>query len=122
MMELSYCGLACESCPIHVATLEKDVDLRDEMRRAIARQINDHYGGNLNASDINDCDGCQSKTGFLFNGCYRCGIRKCCMERGLRNCAFCDEYACEMLLEFLQKEPGAKIRLEQIRNQTQNNS
>ena len=26
-----------------------------------------------------------------------CEIKKCCIEKKIENCAFCDDYACEML-------------------------
>lgn len=111
---LAYCGLACDTCPIHRATLEPDAVKRRSMRAAIAREINDLYGMALGAEDIGDCDGCRMG-GRLFAGCLECEIRRCAIERGVESCAFCSVYPCETLERHLAIEPGARARLEELR-------
>jgi hypothetical protein len=37
------------------------------------------------------------------------------MERKVKNCAYCDEYACEKLKEFFKMAPSAKKSLDKIR-------
>ena len=32
---IAYCGLNCETCPIHLATLENDLNLQLELRAEI---------------------------------------------------------------------------------------
>ena len=59
---IAYCGLKCDSCPIHLATFEKDKPRQQTMREAIAEQCSKHYGMNLNPEDITDCDGCRANT------------------------------------------------------------
>ena len=39
-----YCGLTCHTCPIYVATREKDDQKKRRMRAEIAEQIKKHYG------------------------------------------------------------------------------
>ena len=41
---IAYCGLVCHSCPILLATREKNGEKRDKMRVDIAEQIRKHYG------------------------------------------------------------------------------
>lgn len=114
---IAYCGLQCDTCPIHLATLEKDLSQQQAMRESLAKQINLLYNTNLRASDVNDCDGCISNSGKLFSGCLSCEIRKCAGSRNIENCAHCADYACDMLEKFLEKEPQAKLRLDKIKNQ-----
>lgn len=111
---LAYCGLACETCPIRLATLEPDAAKQRSMRAAIAREIADQYGMDLRAEDIGDCDGCR-RGGRLFGGCLECEIRQCAIRRGVDSCAFCTAYPCEALERHLALEPSARGRLEEWR-------
>lgn len=112
---VSYCGLICETCPIYLATREQDEEKKYEMKVDVARQIKDRYGMECKPEDINDCDGCKTETGRLYWGCKHCSVRKCASERGVDNCAHCDQYPCEELEEFFAKEPISKERLDEIK-------
>ncbi len=111
---IGYCGLTCHTCPIYVATREKNEEERHRMRAEIAQVIKEQYGVEHKPEDIADCDGCRTKSGRLF--CKDCKIRKCAREKRLDNCAQCDEYACEKLEELFVTDPSAKKRLDEIRN------
>jgi hypothetical protein len=113
---LSYCGLVCQSCPIHLATLEHDLERQLTMRADIAEQCNKLYGTALKAYDVNDCDGCKAPTGVLFSGCRNCKIRICARQKSIDNCACCESYACEKLKEHFQLDPEAKNRLDEFHN------
>lgn len=113
---IAYCGLTCDSCPIHLATLEQDKSRQQTMRGSIAEQCSKHYGMNLQPEDITDCDGCRANTGRLFSGCLNCEIRKCASQKNIENCAYCSDYACERLKEHFSHDPSAQIRLEEVRN------
>jgi hypothetical protein len=113
---IAYCGLACDRCPIHLATLEQDNSRRLKMRISIAEQCSEHYGMNLQPVDINDCDGCQADTGRLFSGCLNCGIKKCAGRKKIESCAYCMDYACARLNEHFLLDSNAQTRLEEIRN------
>jgi hypothetical protein len=117
--QISYCGLLCHSCPIHLATRENDEPKKYEMRTEIAEQCTKLFGTEYRPEDINDCDGCRTEGGRLFSGCKTCLIRSCAKDKGLENCACCSEYACEQLLKFYATEPEAKKRLDQIRSKRQ---
>lgn len=112
---IAYCGLVCDTCPIHLATMEKDKFRQKEMRISIAKECSAQYGMNLKPEDINDCDGCRANTGRLFHGCWNCEIRKCAMTKELENCAYCDDYACQALRNLFIHDPGAQTRLDEIR-------
>jgi len=113
---IAYCGLTCDSCPIHLATLEQDKSRQRTMRESIAEQCSKVYGMNLQPKDITDCDGCRADTGRLFSGCFNCEVRKCASLKNIESCAYCSYYACENLREHFSHDPGSQIRLEEIRH------
>jgi hypothetical protein len=98
---VAYCGLVCHSCPILLATREKNREKRDKMRADITVQIREHYGMEYGR--------------MLFSGCSTCQIRKCAREKSIENCAHCYEYACERLEKFFVTDPEARKRLDAIR-------
>jgi len=112
---IAYCGLACGTCPIHLATFEQDKALQLSKRKTIAKKCNELYGMNLQPEDITDCDGCRANTGKIFQGCLNCRIRKCASRKGIDSCAHCNDYACNLLLKHFSLDPEAKTRLEEIR-------
>lgn len=111
---LAYCGLECDTCPIHLATLEQEPARKRELKESIAEESFRVYGVAILPEDINDCDGCRA-AGRLFTGCHECGIRNCAEQKGIQNCAFCGDYACEMVKDLFNHDPGAEIRLNSIR-------
>lgn len=93
------CGLDCSSCPAFIATQNDDDKLRDKT----AKEWTERYetdGRNrpsIKPQDIN-CRGCLSKrTTYLY--CRQCKIRKCGLEKGIKNCGECEEYKCDKLIE-----------------------
>ena len=112
---LAYCGLVCASCPIHLATLESDNAEQARMRAEIVRLCQEHYGVAYTREDIGDCDGCRSEGGRLFSSSRDCTIRNCARQKGLANCAHCDEYPCAKLEAFFATEPAAKARLDEMK-------
>ncbi len=112
----AYCGLICRTCPIYLATIEKNKKEQARMRAEIAKQCKELYGLNYSVEDITDCDGCRTDSGRLFSGSRNCPIRKCARQKGMENCAYCAEYACGELEAFFAKDPSAKKRLDEIRN------
>jgi len=113
--ELAFCGLECDTCPIFLATREKDKDRRFEMRVSIAKFCSEHYGMLMQPEDITDCDGCRGSSGRLFTKCRECHIRECAAKRNIESCAFCSNYACDYLLDIFVDDKDAQRRLEQLR-------
>jgi len=69
----------------------------------------------MTLGDIN-CDGCTTgKEVIPF--CEACDVRKCGLEKGVKNCAYCAEYPCKKLegLWDLLQAPKAKGVLDEIR-------
>ncbi len=113
---IAYCGLDCDGCPIHLATLEPDKSRQRTMRIDIARICTKQYGMNLLPEDVTDCDGCLSPLNRLFSGCAKCEIRKCAVVKNIASCAACIDYACPRLLKHFETDPGARTRLDTLRN------
>ena len=111
---LAYCGLDCGGCAIYLATREEDAEKRHQMRAEIAQQIKALYGHECKIEDVTDCDGCGIENGRLFSGCAKCQIRSCARQKGLENCAYCNQYPCQALMKFFATDPEAKERLDKI--------
>jgi hypothetical protein len=112
---LSYCGILCSTCPIYLATREPDKQKQEDKRAEIAQLITEHYDIKFEPANVTDCDGCMTDGGRIFAGCKDCRIRSCAQLKSVRNCAYCREYACEILQTFFLKDPQAKTRLEETR-------
>lgn len=111
---LAYCGLACDTFPIHRASLEPDAGKRRSLHAAIAREINDLQAMALGAEDIGDCDACRTG-GLFFAGRLEREIRTRAAARGLERCAFRAAHPCDAPEHHLAVEPPARTRLEQLR-------
>ncbi|HEX74775.1 MAG TPA: DUF3795 domain-containing protein [Dehalococcoidia bacterium] len=107
---IAFCGTVCTECPAFLAT-KKDDDIE---RKRIAELWSKRYNADIKPEDIN-CVGCLSEGEKLFSYCNVCEIRKCGQEKGLKNCAYCDEYVCEKLSEFFKIAPGGKTTLDEIK-------
>lgn len=107
---VAVCGTICSGCPALLATQKDD----DAKRKEIAELWSKQYNADIKPEDIN-CDGCMSQGKRVFNYCNVCEIRKCGKERHVKNCAHCNEYACEKLIGFFTVAPEAKTTLDKIR-------
>ncbi len=115
---VAYCGLNCITCPIYLATREKNPEKQRQKREQIVIAIKEYLGEEKHVEDITDCDGCKAQGGRLYSGCRNCRIRKCASEKGFENCAYCSEYPCEKLGKFFDSEDidgSAKKRLDAIK-------
>ncbi len=107
---IAFCGLVCSECPAFIATKEDD----DNKRKETAEEWSKQFNTSIKPEDIN-CEGCVSNSEVLFSHPRLCEIRKCGQEKGITNCAHCDEYACDRLNDFFKGVPGAKVTLDSIR-------
>ena len=106
----AFCGLVCTDCGAYIATKNNDVKKRKKVAKSWSKMLNRE----LKPEDIN-CDGCLQLEGRLFGYCNECPIRKCGLEKNVKNCAYCEEYECEKLTEFFKMAPTAKESLDKIR-------
>ena len=108
---IAYCGLVCSDCPAYIATQADD--------RAALEQVAARWREEYNAPDITVesviCDGCVTADGRHCGHWFDCQIRTCGMERGVANCAHCDDYACEKLEGFFGFAPEARVTLDAIK-------
>ena len=107
---MSACGIICSGCPAFIATLNDD----EELRIKTAEEWSKMYGATISPDDIY-CVGCLEETGRHIGHCYECEIRKCTKDKGILNCAYCDEYGCEKITKFHEMVPEAKNELDSIR-------
>jgi hypothetical protein len=109
---IAYCGIVCSDCPAYVATQAND---RPALER-VAAQWREQFNTPEITADGIICDGCLEGDDGRLNGyCTTCEIRACGLERGVVNCAYCNDYACEKLEGFLGHVPEALVMLDNIR-------
>ncbi|MCK4872676.1 MAG: DUF3795 domain-containing protein [Phycisphaerales bacterium] len=89
-MELGRCGYRCDICPARSDDPAVRQHLVDVWRA--------YYGHEHYTVDNVRCDGCLAD-GRLAD--VDCKIRPCVIEKGIPNCAHCDEFVCDTLRPFL---------------------
>jgi hypothetical protein len=107
---IAYCGVKCGECGAYLATKNNDEVKRSE----VAKEWSQKFGAQMQPEVIN-CMGCTSEGPFFFY-CNMCDIRTCASNKGLENCAHCDDYACETLEAFLKMSPENRKWLDEIRD------
>jgi len=107
---IAYCGLVCTECPAYVATQADD---REALERVAAQWREEYNAPGITVASVL-CDGCLDG-GRKCSHCAECDIRACGVERGVANCAHCEEYVCEKLEGFFGFAPGARETLDEIR-------
>jgi len=107
---IAMCGLVCSDCPGFVATQANDIVTLEQL----AEQARSEYNVPEATAESVRCDGCLSASSRKCSYCAECGIRLCGVQRGVENCAFCVEFACERLTGFFKMVPAARVMLEEI--------
>ncbi|MDQ7794503.1 MAG: DUF3795 domain-containing protein [bacterium] len=92
---IGYCGYSCHLCAARSADPAIRQRLVDGWRRVFGHQ---HY----TAENV-QCDGCL-KDGRLAD--QECKARPCARERGVENCAYCEEFVCEKVGKLLASREG----------------
>jgi hypothetical protein len=65
------------------------------------------YCGQCDYREQMNCPTCQVAKGEMFWG--KCGVAKCCTEKGLTHCGLCDDLPCDILkAAFNHPEHGDK--------------
>jgi hypothetical protein len=89
---IARCGFKCHLC---LAFQENNKDHADQIR--VAKGWSKYFDLNVPAEKIR-CNGClPHDSGGLEFPDKNCPIRPCVIERGLENCAYCEDYPCERL-------------------------
>ena len=111
-----YCGLNCSECPVFIATVNNDEELRISTAKEWTALYSEYLGQDELKSEDIDCLGCSNEDGVNFIGCVNYPIRECSRKKGFDTCAICDDYeSCGMLNGFFSQFPQAKTNLDTIR-------
>ncbi len=105
------CGVNCTQCSAYIATQTDDNAKREE----IAREWTAKYNTPFSAEQIN-CDGCQANGRANDWTAKICPTRKCCRDKGIENCAACDQYPCEHPESVFKFDPKARATLDALRD------
>ena len=111
---IAYCGLVCTDCPAYVATRAFDRGDMDTVQQMVERSRTQFGDPNITAESLM-CDGCIGDGKRRISYCAECAVRACALERGMANCAHCEQYACDILTKFFEMAPEARETLDQIR-------
>ena len=109
---ISLCGLDCSDCPCFLARQNNN----DELRKKTAEKWKVDFGySDLKPEDIN-CTGCLSLEEPHFKNCAQCGVRKCGLEKGVKNCGQCASYdTCEKITSLHKMIPDGKSVCDSLR-------
>ena len=98
---LTRCGYRCDLCLAFKPSIEKNPANRQKLSDGWFK----YYGFRLPTEEI-CCDGCMSESPQLID--KTCPVRPCVIEKGLDNCAQCEQYVCEKFMQRL-------VTLEQVK-------
>ncbi len=97
---IGYCGYSCHMC----AARSDDPDVRQKLvegwRKIFGHQ---HY-----TSENVKCDGCRSDGKIADK---ECKARPCAIDRGVDNCALCDDFVCKKVSHLLANREGMLVFL-----------
>lgn len=106
-MELAYCGLRCDECPIYLASINNNP--AEQIRLA------KEYSSDTCTFTKEDmfCLGCHSDTPSE-KMCMGCEIRKCGVKKTFSICAECGEFPCAILKRYLGDNSASLNNLKQL--------
>ena len=81
------CGYRCDLCPACLPNIKSDAD-KQRMCDALAK----YFGLEMSPEEFSGCGGCVKE-----GGDPNCGVRPCAIEKGVENCAHCEEFACDKI-------------------------
>ena len=95
---IGYCGYCCDRCAARSDDAAVRQKLVDGWRKVFGHQ-------NYTAENVR-CDGCLSD-GRVAD--QECKARPCARQKGVENCAFCDEFPCEKMKHLMASRDGMLI-------------
>jgi len=100
---LTRCGFRCDLCLAY----RPNITQHPENRQKLSDGWFKYFGFRLPPSEI-CCDGCLADNPTLID--KHCQVRPCVIEKGLDNCAACDQYVCDKLADRLVDYDEVKAR------------
>ena len=93
---ITACGGYCGGCVDCLAYINND----EKLKRKLA-EFSKQFNMDIKPEDIGylGCHGSIHKP-----WCASCSIRQCAEEKGILTCAFCDEFPCEKLEKYCEKD------------------
>ena len=102
---IAKCGYRCDLCPAYETNLKSDAD-KQRMSDAWAK----YCGFEVPPEQIQRCPGCQ-----VSGADPTCTVRPCAIEKGVENCAHCEQFGCKKLKEKMNfVEDNIKVDLSTI--------
>ena len=105
-----YCGLYCENCAVKVKVEPAAKALYDEMKKAGFEDVIAFIPGGegfwpfLKGMAVDGvCISCRDG-----GGDPGCAVRICAKEKGIEMCTFCQDYPCDKIVVFLDRNPVLK--------------
>lgn len=106
---LARCGYRCDLC----AARSKDPAVRQKLVDGWRK----YFRLQRYTAENVQCDGCLND-GKLAD--INCRVRPCVIEKGIENCAYCDEFPCEKLKAVLCSREGFMSRFPDISEEDYN--
>ena len=103
---LTKCGYRCDLCLAY----KPNVELNDK-RSLLSDGWFEIFGFRIQPNDI-ICEGCVSCENPLLID-KACPVRPCVDLKGLKNCAFCEEYICEKLKQRIVNREDLELKLKE---------
>ena len=100
---LTRCGYRCDLCLAYASNVSKNPADREKLSDGWFK----YYGFRIPPERIL-CDGCMAQDPRLID--KACPVRPCVIEKGLQNCAQCEDYVCDRLVERLVTYVGVRER------------
>ena len=101
MNNIACCGFDCDYCPICINTKENNLE---ELRK-----LNKATSGNIQELG---CLGCNSN--LVNKMCNECFIKKCNIDKGIKNCSECNTFPCEYITKNISIRSMEKLK--ELRN------
>lgn len=108
-MILAPCGLDCEKCLAHIATIKNDDTLKEEAAKNWTLKYNIIF-----TPEMINCTGCTVNGAKTPYNTY-CPIRECVISKNIANCSLCDEYPCQNIKSLHNIAPEAKENLQKLK-------
>lgn len=135
---IAYCGIDCSQCPAFIAYKNDDDELREKTSKKWSEMYKIKYQQSislidkidnqkpddssqdyknfvyeLKKEDIN-CEGCKAGKVHVYYCSSICNIRRCASSKNIENCAFCLDYPCQMLSDFIKDLVKAQDNLKKF--------